>query len=435
MNDRDLEELLRSRSEPLRPPPGKWETVRRRARRRRIVKLSATVLATVVVIGGGLTPLLLMDDDHPSGQRLSIAAGPTSTTIHLGPDSPEPAPARKNATAVPPTATAIPNAPASTSSNTAQPALAGLHPQSVSFVSQDQGFLLGRTAASRVTLASTADAGRTWSHLATLPSSAKDAGVRFATPLIGFLFGASYAVTTDGGRSWATQQSPGYISDLETMDGHVYALVTPCARCRRVALYDATTAAPALHRVATVPPMVGDAVSVSVYKDSAYLLDTVKGGAGTVWSTLDGSRWSQQTSPCGTTMGLVTQWSNSGVAAACDVRLFGSGRESKQVFVSTDGARTWTPLATPPTKVGYINSVSASGPGNVVVGDDQSGLDVTTDGGKSWSLRGPSMSDGASFVGFISDTRVVALPQDPSDRFFTTSYDAGLTWVTTSFPN
>jgi photosystem II stability/assembly factor-like uncharacterized protein len=412
MNDRDLEELLRSRPEPLRPPPGKWETVRRRARRRRIVKLSATVLATVVVIGGGLTPLLLMNHNHASGQRLSIAGAPTTTTTSLPRTVNRPAPVPANV-----------------------PALAGFHPKSVSFVSQQQGFLLGTTAAAPAVLATTTDAGRTWSHLATLPSSAKGAGVRFATSQVGFLFGPTYAVTTDGGRSWATQRSPGYITDLETMDGHVYALVAPCARCRKVTLYAATTAAPALHRVAAVPPLVGDAVSVSVYKNSAYLLDTVKGGTGTVWSTLDGARWSQQTSPCGTTMGLVTQWSDTGVAAACDVRLFGAGKESKQVFVSTDGARDWTPLATPPTKVGYINSVSASGPDNVVVGDDQSGLDVTTDGGTSWSLRGPSMSDGASFVGFISATRVVALPQDGSDAFFTTSYDAGRTWVTTPFPN
>jgi photosystem II stability/assembly factor-like uncharacterized protein len=415
MNDRDLEELLRSRPEPLRPPPGRWETVRRRARRRRLVKLSATVLATVVVIGGGLTPLLLMDHDHGSAQRLSIAAGPsTATTTSSG---------KVNGSAVPVPRTAT------------EPGLAGFHPQSVSFVSQEQGFLLGPAAGSRAVLATTTDAGRTWSHLTTLPGSAKAVGVRFATPQIGFLFGSTYAVTTDGGRSWTTQPSPGVITDLETMNGHVYALVAPCARCRQVTLYAATTAAPALRRVAGVPPLTGDAVSVSVYADSAYVLDTVKGGPGTVWSTRDGAQWSQQTSPCGTTMGLITQWSDSGVAAACDVRLFGVGKESKRVFVSTDGARDWTPLATPPTRVGYINSVSASGPDNVVVGDDQSGLDVTTDGGKHWSLRGPRMSDGASFVGFISASRVVALPQDASDRFFTTSYDAGVTWVTTPFPN
>jgi photosystem II stability/assembly factor-like uncharacterized protein len=413
MNDRDLDELLRSRPEPLRPPPGKWETVRRRARRRRIIKLSATVLATVVVIGGGLTPLLLMDHNHASGQRLSIAAGPSTATTSL------------------PRAVNHHPAPAAA----AEPGLAGFHPQSVSFVTQDQGFLLGTTAGSRAVLATTTDAGRSWSHLATLPSSSKASGVRFSSPQVGFLFGSTYAVTTDGGKSWTTQPSPGYITDLETMNGHVYALVTPCARCRRVTLYGATTATPTLSRVAGVPPMTGDAVSLSAYADSAYLLDTVKGGPGTVWSTRDGSRWTQQTSPCGTTMGLITQWNNSGIAAACDVRLFGVGKESKQVFVSTDGAHTWTPLATPPTRVGYINSVSASGPDNVVVGDDQSGLDVTTDGGRHWSLRGPSMGDGASFVGFISDTRVVALPQDASDHFFTTSTDAGVTWVTTPFPN
>jgi hypothetical protein len=283
-------------------------------------------------------------------------------------------------------------------------------------------------------LAQTVDGGSSWSRLADIPIAAKHVGVRFATSEVGYVFGPKYFVTEDGGRSWLPQPSPGFINDLETMNGHVYALVSACPRCRQVSLYGATTTSPALARVKGVPTMAGDSVSLAVHDDAAYVLATIKGGTGQVWSTLNGTQWTPRISPCGSTMGLITEWSATGVAAACDVHLYGVGKESKRVYVSTNGATSWTALATPPTRFGYINSVSASGPDNVVVGDDQSGLDVTTDGGKHWSLEGPAMSDGARFVGFIGQYRVVALPEAGTDRFFTTSYDAGVQWITSRFP-
>jgi photosystem II stability/assembly factor-like uncharacterized protein len=409
MNDNDLEELLRSRPEPLPAPAGRWEAVRRRARRRRIAKLSVAIAATFAIAGGGLTPMLLRHHDNDSEQRLSVARLPSPLPAHQ--------------------AAPIPRA--------ARAPLRGFQPGSVSFVSQADGFLLGSTPHQGSVLAQTGDGGRSWSRLADVPISSDDAvGVRFADDALGFVFGGKYLVTTDGGRSWTAEPSPGYINDLETMNGHVYALVSPCASCRRVTLYGATTTSPVLRPVLAVPPMVGDFASLTVYRDSAYVLDTVKDGTGQVWSTLDGFQWSRHSSPCGLSTGLMTQWSPTGVAAVCDVVFAGAGQESKQVFASTDGAQTWTPLATKPSEGGYFDSVSASGPADIVVADERSGLDVTGDGGRHWSFRGPQLSDGASFVGFISPTHVVALPADPSsDRFFMTSYDAGRTWVTTRFPS
>jgi photosystem II stability/assembly factor-like uncharacterized protein len=360
------------------------------------------------------------DTSNGPGQRLTVAAP--------APVSAAPTAAGRATPTPTPSGSAQPHAPGPT-------ALSDFHPLSVSFVSQAEGFLLGAGAGRALTIARTGNGGAAWSRLPDVTMPAEGTGIRFATPTIGFLFGSRYLVTTDGGGSWATLRSPGFISDLETMNGHVYALVTPCATCRRVSLFAATTSSPTLQRVPGVPSLVGDAASVSVAGDSAYFLDTVKGGNGQIWATQDGAKWSQRSSPCGTTMGLITQWSPTGVAAACDVRLVGMGKESKQIFVSADGARSWAPLASPPTRVGSINSVSASGPDNVVVGVDRSGLDVTTDGGRHWTPAGPRMADGASFVGFISPTRVVALPENASNRYFTTSYDAGRTWVTTRFPN
>ncbi|HEX3906773.1 MAG TPA: hypothetical protein VHW92_02445 [Mycobacteriales bacterium] len=418
MNERELEELLRSRSEPLPPPPGRWEAVRRRARRRRVAKLSAAVLATVVVAAGiGLGPTVLFAHHHTSGseQRISIAAPPSSPLQHA------------------PTSAA--RAPETSASPVAGAGLTGFAPSSVSFVSQAEGYLLGDDGDGGSTVARTSDGGSSWSRLADLTIPAKTAGVRFATPDVGYVFGTKFFVTTTGGRAWQAEPRPGgFISDLETMSGHVYALVSSCARCRKVSLYGGSTASPSLQRVAGVPTMVGDSVSLAVYRDAAYVLDTVKGGPGQVWATSDGSAWSQRSSPCGTTMGLITEWSATGVAAACDVHLFAPGNESKRVYVSTNGAASWTALDKPPTRFGYINSVSASGPDDVVVADGQSGLDVTTDGGRHWTLRGPKLTDGAGFVGFISLSRVVALPAHGADRIFITSDDAGDSWSSVHFP-
>lgn len=418
MNERELEEILRTRSEPLPPPPGRWETVRRRARRRRAAKLGAGVLAALVVAAGvGLVPTFLFHHSNGSEQRLSIAAQPSTTRVHEV-LSAEPTPVSSPS---PGTSGAV--------------GLNGFAPSSVSFVTQEEGFLLGAAGARESTLARTTDGGSTWSRLASIPIAGRTAGVRFATPDVGYVFGTKYFMTTTGGRVWQAEPSPGgYISDLETMNDHVYALVSSCARCRRVTLYGGSTTSPALQPVAGVPTMVGDSVSLTVYRDAAYVLDTVKGGPGQVWATDDGTRWSQRSSPCGTTMGLITEWSPTGVAAACDVHLFAVDRESKRVYVSTDGATSWTALDKAPTRFGYINSVSASGPDNIVVANGKSGLDVTTDGGRHWTLRGPQMTDGAGFVGFISLSRVVALPAHSADGLFTMSDDAGASWSSVHFP-
>jgi photosystem II stability/assembly factor-like uncharacterized protein len=372
----------------------------------------------VVAAGIGLAPTVLFTHHNQgSEQRISIAAQPSSTPLH-------------EVVSSAPTPASSPSPSASGGTG-----LSGFAPSSVSFVTQSEGFLLGAAGGRQSTLARTTDGGSSWSRLAELPISAKTAGVRFASPDVGYVFGTKLFMTTTGGRVWQAEPSPGgFISDLETMNGHVYALVSSCGRCRKVTLYGGSTASPALHPVAGVPTMVGDSVSLAVYRDAAYVLDTVKGGAGQVWATDDGTVWSQRSSPCGTTMGLITEWSATGVAAACDVHLFAPGHESKQVYVSTNGAATWTALDKPPTRFGYINAVSASGPDNVVVADGQSGLDVTTDGGQHWTLRGPTLTDGAGFVGFISFSRVLALPADRSDRLFITSDDAGDSWSSVRFP-
>ncbi|HEY1733770.1 MAG TPA: hypothetical protein VGG23_04920, partial [Acidimicrobiales bacterium] len=276
MNERELEELLRSRSEPLPPPPGRWEAVRRRARRRRVAKLGAAVLATVVVAAGiGLAPTVLFTHHRqPSEQRISIAAQPSSTPPH-------------EVVSSAPTPVSSPSASTSGASG-----LKGFAPSSVSFVSQSEGFLLG-TAGDQSALARTTDGGSSWSRLADLSIPANTAGVRFATPEVGYVFGTKLLMTTTGGRAWQAEPSPGgFISDLETMNGHVYALVSSCARCAKVTLYSGSTASPTLQPVAGVPTMVGDSVTLAVYRDAAYVLDTAGDSSGTVWGTTDGSTWS-----------------------------------------------------------------------------------------------------------------------------------------------
>jgi photosystem II stability/assembly factor-like uncharacterized protein len=402
MTDDDLDDLLRGHSEPLQPPAGSWESVRRRARRRKAAKLAGAVLATAVIVGGGVVPTVLIHNTHTNEQRLTVAAVPT---------------------------TASPATPVDTVHTDA--GLPGFQPRSVSFVSQTVGFMLGSDAGSAATIVKTVDGGSTWTVLAQLPGVTGSEGIRFATGEIGFVFGALTYLTTDGGLSWSPQPSPGYIGDLETVNGHtIYALGSACATCQPVSVYRATTTAVGLKRIRHVPSLTGD-VSLSVNNTAVYVLVTAPRRTGTIWYTPNGTTWSSTPSPCRLTTGAVSQWGTNGVTVACAAASDGHG---KQVFVSVDGGVSFTPVPTRPAAAGTVTSMSATSADNIIIATPD-GFEVTTDGGSDWALRGPALTGGAGFVGFISLTHVVALPADPTtDPYFMTSDDAGRTWTTTRFP-
>ena len=113
------------------------------------------------------------------------------------------------------------------------------HTQAMSWVSSQHGWLLGSAAcgtASCTISLRTSDGGQTWKTLGTLaaPLTNEDpAGVtdvRFADDLHGWAFDPAVWATTDGGKSWTKQTTPGG-RPLIALAGNaqaVYAVVSAC---------------------------------------------------------------------------------------------------------------------------------------------------------------------------------------------------------------
>lgn len=402
-DDRDVDALLRTAVDPLPPPPGSWDAVRRRARRRRWVKAGLSA-AAVVIVAAGAVPAVLAVRAHQDDQQVGIASGPGRGTD--------------------PSSHVLPNR------------LAGLAPTSVSFVSQTHGFLLGASDDASAQLAVTTDGGKTWMPAGTPPVDAYEAGMRFADPNVGFVYGKRYYVTFDGGRSWTREHTPGRIVDLETMAGRVWALVNPRVGGDTVALYGASLADPTLHRVRAVAAAshwVAGGGAIAVFGTSV----DVMVGSQRFWSTSDGYRWQQAASPCpaGSDSARVAAWSDRGVVVACGEPT-SPGSQSKQVFESTDSGRTWAPTQSRPAAGGQLTTLGAGTAADVIAATTDAGAQLTNDGGAAWQTPA---TDGIplGFVGFIDAAHIVALPPpgDTDTGAFLTSDDAGRTWTVTRFPN
>jgi len=113
-------------------------------------------------------------------------------------------------------------------STTARPALGDSSLQDLSWTSATDGWALAAQPCTRGTcarLAHTSDGGMSWQQLPDPPALFQDgsidcstrscvSNIRFASATIGYLYGPTLLMTTDGGRSWQVQ--PGL--QVETLD-------------------------------------------------------------------------------------------------------------------------------------------------------------------------------------------------------------------------
>jgi photosystem II stability/assembly factor-like uncharacterized protein len=389
--DFDLEPLLRGRgADHLMPPTGTWESIARRARRRKTAK-ALLAAGALVVVAAGATPAILAVRHSGNNQRLSLDAGQ--------------------------------HKPVTNSPIDVTPTLQRLVPTSVTFVSQQQGWASGVLEVPGGTVAGglgkTTDAGVSWTI--ELPRPAPQGTVRFANADEGFSFGSTYQVTRDGGRHWQTVPSPGYIADLETDHGAVWALVRSCVRCEGLRLFTATLADPALTRVAAVPPIGHDDAALTLQGRAVYVT-----GGNDFWETTDlGTTWRQETNPCGGGSQAFSAWSETGIAAECTpVRGMGS------LFESLDAGRDWTNVANVPHVRAGVGTLSAGTPNDLLLTTGVGAPYVSHVHGNHW-VRAPV--DGAViFAAFISNSHVVGLTggRDPA---FVFSDDFGRTWMETFF--
>jgi photosystem II stability/assembly factor-like uncharacterized protein len=392
----EIEALLRGGAERLVPPPDLWDSVRRRARRRKQTKGALAVAAAVVVIAGAVPAVIAVrGSDNGGNQPIQVANKPSHSAAPLQ--------------HTPHTPAAILVAPHN---------LDHLAPQSLSFVTQTRGWVSGETKVDGGTvngaLGQTSDAGQSWSAE---PAKPAPAGlVRFATPTVGFSFGTQYQITTDGGLTWQDLPTPGYMPDLETMRGQVWALAQSCQQCQAPRLFSASLESPMLHRVRTVAPISPVDSALTLNGNSVFVT-----GGEDLWVSRDGLTWRKGVNPCGSGPQAFSAWGPGDLAAECTpVRGVGS------LVDSNDGGLHWSNIANVP-KV----SASAGTFEDLVITTGDGAPYVTFDHGQHWK-RAATGKGPVTFAAYISRTRIVGI-RAGADPAFVSSNDNGRTWTVQHF--
>jgi hypothetical protein len=277
----------------------------------------------------------------------------------------------------------------------------GFAADSVTFVSPGEAFVLGTApcaVAPCTSIVRTLDRGASWRGVpAPLVkvgepggSDAAVWGIRFATPLHGFVFGTGLWVTTDGSGHWTQIPGPGgSIISLATIDGQVLALTVHCAPATGCASTGTLARRPLgggrWSRVTSVSfglgglGLIATQARVAAMLDGTHVLITKNGGLSIV----------RRATPC-TTDGVdlaasVAVTSANGLALLCAGQSF-SGHEIKDVFVSGDDGLHWHKAAGMPSNDGILGTIGAATPAQLTVTADsfESWLYHSADGGRTW---------------------------------------------------
>jgi hypothetical protein len=444
----DVDSWLSGRIDPLPPPPGTFELIKRRAKRRKYRRLAITAGAAAVIVAAGITV--------PQVVSLS-PLGPVNAS---GRSSPVPSPrvtvtgggglASQSARPAPP-----------------PPVPPNFQPVSVTFVSTSTGWVIGQAGtpghcATRycTSVARTDNAGKTWfgvpAPLAGAPSGATGVGgIRFLNGIDGWAFGPQLFATHDRGRTWTQVNTDGLrVTDLETVGDRAFAVFASCtgsgsafaAQCTTFTLYSSPAGADDWTPVgASTSGLSNDgaagSASIVLTGSTGYLL----GPGGTLFSgPVDGSAaWSQvarvpctagTAQPDGLPSGALLGAIDAGnlIVACLQQAGMTDGQQQKVIYSSANGGASWQQVATAPT-AGIASSLAASPSQAVILGTSE-GIDVLASGGTSWQQAAlptgapVAVSGGFQYVGMTTDAQGIALPVNATDGAVWFTFDGGAHW-------
>ena len=458
--------------EPLAPPPGTFDRIRRRAHRRKVRRATMSAAGAAIVIAAA-----------------AAAPGIASTLLHPGSARPErPVAEGTSAPASRPAVTGsgsggvesqssspvLPPGSALSATSSGAPVPANFRPTSVTFIGSI-GAVIGQAGtrghcATRfcTSLAGTSDYGRSWYGVsAPLTGPPDGAGgvsqVRFLNLSDGWAFGPQLWVTRDGGAHWTQEPTHGMrVTDLEAAGDRAFALFARCtgtgagygARCTSVSLYTSLAGTdrwrPVPEPVTSLQPLAaGAGTPVSA---SLVLAGGPAGGQGYLLAPsgellsgpLTGAAWTAgprlpcppgAPGPGGQPAGGLLAADSSQLILVCTGSASAaSDTQAKLVFASSDGGAHWSAAGTG-LPGGIATSVAMQAQDNLVLLATDAGLYRSGDGGRTWQLTQASPlgaaagETGFSYVGMTSLTNGVALPADPGlhEVFITT--DGGSAWL------
>jgi len=462
----ELDSWLGTQVQPLLPPPGTFERVSRQARRRRTRRavLAAAGAGAIVAVAAVVIP------------EVAIPALETGRQVSAARVSPSPAARPQH-----PRPQASSPVPAPTPTPTAQPAGAVAPPPlSVTFVGVSTGWVMGqavpagrcdRPAAPGCVVLQRTDAGGAAWRAVTPPPTHGPAGatgvsqVRFLTLSDGWAFGPQLWATHDGGQTWTQIPTGGLrVTALETRGQQVFAVWARCtgtgpnfaSHCTGFTVYSSPAGsdswAPTGATLSAGAGAAGSAASLMLTGTTAYML----GPAGNLLAgPLTGANLQPVQQAAATPSGTATppggpaalpcaagpaqtdgQPSRALLAAGAstggglDLLCTGTsagGQQSKTVYASPDGGQTWRRAGVAPA-AGTAFFLSGSPSGTLVLATSL-GIEISADGGASWSAAGGAVPPGGFvYAGMTTDEQGVAVPADPAQHAVWFTYDGGRTW-------
>ena len=304
--------------------------------------------------------------------------------------------------------------------------ISGFRPVSVTWISDRDGWVLGAMACeatSCTSLLRTRDGGASWVPVPAPPSGLDRARrVRFADERNGWVYSPDLWATHDGGATWRHLDVPGGdVSRVEAAAGRAYAV----ARVAAAQVFGSAVDADDWRPLASDP--VEPYSGVALRGAGGYLA-----GADGAVRALSGTGLDRRGTPCARGSGSLAVAGND-VFALCAGGL-AAGSSPKTLMTSSDGARTWSEVGSPP-RAGTLTEVAAASPSTVVVAASSgaSFLYRSEDGGRTWTtVYTDTTQGGAGFVdlGFTSSSRGAAVLGQGA--LLVTS-DGGRTWSPVTF--
>jgi hypothetical protein len=447
----DLDAWLSERIEPLPPPPGTFELIKRRARRRKYRRLAITATAAAVIVAAAVTvpQVVNLPVLSPSGTS-GVQAGHSSSAPPTGGGSPASSSARSTGPTVAP-----------------GPVPANFRPTSVTFVGAGTGFVIGQAGtpghcatAYCTSVARTDDAGKTWTGVPAPLTGAPDGAtgvsqVRFLNTDDGWAFGPELFATHDGGQTWTAVNTHGLrVTDLEAVGNRAFGVFASCggsasafaAQCTSFTLYSSPASGTDWTPVGASTSGLTDggqdgAASLVLTGTRGYLLAPDRMlYAGLVSG---GSPW-QPVSHVPCVFGPVPPTGQSAGALLAAVNATNlvfaclppavpgplpGGAQKKLIFSSADGGSSWLQVGVAPA-AGIASSLAASPAQTVVLGTNQ-GVDLLPAGSRAWqtaTLAGSVPAGGFSYVGMTTHYQGIALPADPASGTVWFTFDGGHSW-------
>lgn len=336
---------------------------------------------------------------------------------------------------------------------------------SVTFVSPDEGFVLGTAPCARkpcTSILRTLDRGASWHGLPAprVPlgdQAGKSApavrGIRFASPSHGFVFGAGLWETRDAGEHWAQERGlTGEINSLDVVNGQVLALVSTVRPC---VLTPSEPSCPASITLLRRPLDGGDWEQDSQATGSwGNLLSVQHGvaaamiGTSVVVTGTGGRPVARHTTPCDASD--LAWWTKVAVTGPDSLALMCvgqgyTGNMNKTVYVSGDLGAHWT-RAGSPNPAGDPISLAGGSASRLTVdaASNASWLYYSPDGGHHWRTAYRNDDGGVGFrdLGFTTPEDGVVVhgpPESDSDdirdrpgQLLLTS-DGGASWHSVRF--